>query len=53
MTIDFTKEELELVQKSLLKNHRDLVKFGLTFEGELKDLTHLIDKIKQHTSDQI
>ena len=50
--IDFTKEEIELIQRALLEYQADLAKVSFAFEGEMKDVTNLIDKIKQHTSDQ-
>lgn len=49
---DFTKKEIELIKTALSEYRDDLSKVGFAFEGELKDLTLLIDKIKQHTSDE-
>ena len=46
MKVDFTKEELELIRRAMLEYQADLAKVSFAFEGELKDVTLFLDKIK-------
>ena len=43
--IDFNRKEKELIKRSLLQYQSDLAKVSFAYEGEMKDVTNLIDKI--------